>query len=67
MVHHNALPSEQDMQAAITEPSALMRQVPQPLPQFRIVRPASRYRTVIRTQPIVLHARRSLMSNAQRR
>ena len=40
MVHRKALPSQQDMQAAVTEPAALMRQGPQPLPQFRIVRPA---------------------------
>src|SRR6188474_1039457 len=40
MVHRKTLPSQQDMQAPVTEPPAFMRQGPQPKPQVCIIRPA---------------------------
>jgi hypothetical protein len=67
MVHAEALPSQPDMQAPIAEAPALMGQCPQPQPQSRVVPPAGMISHRHPQQPIILHARRSLMSNAERR
>ena len=63
-VHRKALPSQQDAQTPIAEAPTLMG--PTPAGAAAVLRRpvgGHRYRPVIRTHPIVLHARRSLMSN----
>jgi hypothetical protein len=62
-----ALQSQQDMQAPAAEASPHMGQTSQPCPQFCVVGPVAPISHFIRTQPIVLHARRSPQAPSFRR
>jgi hypothetical protein len=66
MVHNEALPSQQHAEPPVAETMALWARA---LSRSRNSVSRGRrewYRTVIRTQPMILHARRSLNSNAER-
>ena len=65
VVHHIALPAQQDVQPPVAEPPALMAKRLHPLAQHRIVRPPrAGSASSSRQQPITVHARRSLIPNA---
>ena len=62
VVHDEALTREQDMQASIAEPAAHGRQLAQPGPHGRIVRPAAAIAHRGAVGSSTEHARRSLTS-----
>ena len=71
VVHNEALPAQQDVQAPVAKAPAFIGQRLQPLAQSTIVRPlrpvAHHHPADIRQIPIIVHARRSLTSNFSRR